>query len=325
MRSRLLLVFLLAAAGSAPEAREEATLFAEGVVSTADDESGFALSPDGQTAFFGKTSPVTTGDPMQVLCVTHLQPNGRWGEPEFATFSGRFHDLGPAFQPDGSRLFFISNRPRKPEGHDYNIWYVERSGSGWSEPHALPEPVNSTGDEVGVSVGADGTLYFASNRHGGIGSFDIYRSRPENGEYKTVESLGEPVNTKGPELEPAISPDGNILVFAALGRDDETPGIHREYARGDLYISFRTQTGWAAPRNCGRPINSGSEESWPGFSSDGRRFFFSSERGFATYRLASGMQWRELERVLRSTRNGLGNIYEVDASLIGTSDLSGRP
>ena len=123
---------------------------------------------------------------MQVICVTH-QEGGKWTEPEIAPFSGQFHDLGPAFQPDGSRLFFLSDRPNGAGKQDFNIWYVERLAGGWGEARAMPEPVNSTAQEYGVSVSADGTLYFASNRPGGTGSFDIYRSRRENGEYKTVE------------------------------------------------------------------------------------------------------------------------------------------
>ena len=306
-------VAMVAATAAIPR---EPALFAEGVVSTADDESGFALAPDGRTAFFGKTSPTTSGNPMQVICVTHLGSDGKWGEPEIAPFSGEFHDIGPAFQPDGSRLFFLSNRPNGTGRHDFNIWYVERRGTGWGEPRALPEPVNSSSQEYGISVSSDGTLYFASNRAGGAGSFDIYFSRIESGEYRSVEKLGPEINTAGPELEPAISPDGNVLVFAGLGRDDERIGVHREYAHGDLYVSIRSGGKWSAARNCGAGINSGAEDSWPGFSSDGQRFFFTSERGFATYRPAAAMTWAQFRSGLTSTLNGMGNIYEVDAAVL---------
>jgi Tol biopolymer transport system component len=301
----------------APAPPPEPVLFAEGVVSTPDDEFGFALAPDGRTAFFGKSSPTTSGDPMQAICEVHRDAKGRWSGPEIAAFSGRYHDLGPAYQPDGSRLFFISDRPNgDPEKQEYNIWYVERTAAGWSEARALPAPVNSPAQKYGVSVSANGTLYFASNREGGTGSFDIYRSRLENGEYKAVENLGGPVNTKGPEIQPAIAPDESVLVFTALRRDDERIGIHKDYARGDLYVSFQENGRWSAARNCGPKINSGAEESWPGFSSDGRLLFFSSERGFATYRLPHRIAWDELRRGLTSTLNGMGNIYEVSSAIL---------
>jgi len=248
--------------------------------------------------------------------VTRLNTKGKWTELEIAPFSGQYHDLGPAFLPDGSRLFYVSDRPNgDPEKKDYNIWFVGRTATGWSEPHALGAPVNSAAQEYGVSVSANGTLYFASNRKGGAGSFDIFRSRLVDGEYRTAENLG-PVNTKGPEIQPAISPDERVLVFTALQRDDERIGVHKEYARGDLYVSFQNGGAWSAPRNCGPAINSGAEESWPGFSSDGRRLFFSSARGFATYRMPHRMTWDEIKREFASTLNGMGNIYEVSSELL---------
>src|SRR5450755_2237179 len=151
MRYFLAAAALLAALGIAGAPANSPVLFAEGVVSTQDDESGLALTPDGKTAFFGKTSPATTGDPLRVICVTHLDAHGRWTTPEIAPFSGRYHDLGPAFAPAGSRLYFISDRPNgDPEKHDLNIWYVERIPSGWSEPEPLGAPINSPANEYGV-------------------------------------------------------------------------------------------------------------------------------------------------------------------------------
>jgi len=290
-------------------------LVGEGVISTADDESGFALTPDGRMAFFGKTSPSTTGDPMRVICVARRNADGRWARPEIAPFSGEYHDMGPALAPDGSRLYFISDRPNADaEKRDLNIWYVERAATGWSAPRALGSPVNSTAQEYGVSVAANGTLYFASNRQGGKGSFDIYRSKLEDGEYRSVENLGGQINTAGPELQPAVSPDESTLVFTAGGRGDELIGVHKEYARGDLYVSFQKNGAWTAARNCGAPVNSGAGESWGGFSADGRRFFFSSERGFATYRLPHRLTWSSIRRGLTSTLNGMGNIYEAEST-----------
>ena len=290
----------------------EPRLFAEGVVSTPGDEYGTALTPDGNAAFFGKASATTTGVPLQVICMTHLE-HGQWSSPGIAPFSGKFRDMGPALSPDGARLFFISNRPvGNGEAKDMNIWVVDRKENGWGEPRSLDAPVNSESQEYGVSVAANGTLYFASNRKGGKGSFDLYRSRFENGRYQDPENLGEAINTEGPEAEPAISPDESTLVFVALGRDDELVGVHKEYNHGDLYVSFRHNGVWSPARNCGPGINSGAQEAWPAFAENGKRLLFSSERGFATQRPARALTWAELERGLRSTLNGMGNIYEVD-------------
>ena len=312
------LLCLMAAALCLAGGSQVAKIVGEGVISTPGYEDGFAVTPDGKTAFFGKRSPATDNHSMQVICVTHRDSDGHWGAPEIAAFSGEYHDLGPSMSPDGTRLYFISDRPNGDSSmHNFHIWYVTFESEGWSrEPRALAAPVNSDAQEYGVSIAANGTLYFGSSRKGGTGSFDIYRSKLENGEYKTVENLGAAVNTEGPEVQPAISPDERILVFTAGGRADERIGVHREYAHGDLYVSFQVNGAWTPARNCGEPINGGGAESWPAFSSDGERFFFTSERGFATKRLRRRMTWAEIERGLKSNLNGLGNIYEIESGVL---------
>jgi hypothetical protein len=296
----------------------EPALVGEGVISTSDDESGFAMTPDGKMAFFSKAGAATTGDPMQVICMVRSDGKGHWAHPEIAPFSSpKHHDMGPALKPDGSRLYFLSDRPVGTEDkQDLDIWYVDRGRAGWSEPHVLPGPVNSPANEYGVSVAANGTLYFASSRKGGKGSFDLYRSRLEDGEYRTAENLGEGVNTQGAELQPAISPDESTLVFTAYARADEMIGVHKTYAHGDLYVSSQKNGVFGPGRNCGSPVNSGGGESWPGFSSDGSILFFSSERGFATYRMTRRMTMAELERGIRSTLNGMGNVWQIRAEAL---------
>ena len=293
----------------------EPRLVGEGAISTPSDETAFVLTPDGRTAFLARNSPTTAGVPLQVIYIVH-SGDGQWSAPQVAPFSGQYRDFGPAMAPDGSKLFFISDRPvRDDKERDLNIWMVS-SSNAWSQAQAIDQ-VNSSAQEYGVSVAANGTLYFGSTRAGGKGSLDIYRSRLKDGEYQSPENLGDVVNTAGAEGQPAISPDESTLVFTAFGRDDETVGVHREYNKGDLYVTHQRAGVWTSPRNCGPGINSGAGEAWPGFSSDGRLLFFSSERGFATYRLAKRLTWRELQQGLSGVLNGMGNIYQVDASVLG--------
>lgn len=70
--------------------------------------------------------------------------NGRWRTPEVAPFSGRYSDADPFFTPDGSRFYFISNRPVVGKSQpDLDIWMIEKTGAGWSEPKNLDAPVAS--------------------------------------------------------------------------------------------------------------------------------------------------------------------------------------
>jgi Tol biopolymer transport system component len=135
-----------------------------------------------------------------------------------------------SFSPDGKRLYFSSKRPTEsnPNGRDWNIWYVERTNSGWSEPKKVGEPVNGPRNDSNPAVAADGTLYFASDRDGAAGYFQIYQARLTNGHYEQPEKLGPEINSGEAEINPYISPDQKALIFASFTRKDTLArvGIH---------------------------------------------------------------------------------------------------
>jgi Tol biopolymer transport system component len=126
---------------------------------------------------------------------------GRWTEPQVLPFSGRYADADPAFSADGTQLCFVSQRPQDGSGQpkDWDIWVVGRAEEGWGHPTALGWPINTDAHEIHPSITRDGTMYFSSNRSGGMGGFDIYRSSHSNGSYEEPVRLGDAVNTAGGE------------------------------------------------------------------------------------------------------------------------------
>jgi Tol biopolymer transport system component len=276
-------------------------IFGEGVVSTGDYETHPAFTPDGRELYFVKSTPTFS---FWTILVSRFA-DGRWSEPQVAPFSGQYSDADPFITADGSRLYFISRRP-SPErtGRDLDIWVMDRSGNGWGAPRNLGAPVNSEGMEWYPTLAADGTIYFGSDRPGGRGATDLYRAAFKDGRYLQPENLGEAINTGFDEYEPWIAPDQSYLIFMASGRPDGHAGS------GDLYISERTETGWSKPRNLGDEINSIGTEYSPKVSPDGKYFFFSSARGRKPPEKA--LSYQELLGWLRGTRNGLGDIYQVD-------------
>ena len=108
---------------------------------------------------------------------------------------------------------------------------MDWNGSEWGAPRNLGAPVNSDGDEWYPTVATDGTLYFGSDRTGGQGNTDIWRTRFSGGHYADAENLGSPVNSQRDEFEPYIAPDQSFLIFMAENRD----------GRGDtdLYVSYQ--------------------------------------------------------------------------------------
>ena len=314
---------LLAGAAQAREAKPE--MVGPGVLSTQDDEVGIALSPDGETAYFTKRSPTTNTPPRSVICFTRR--HGRaWSEPEVAPFSVTYNDFGVTVSADGKRLIFTSDRPNA-EGKKAaaDLWMVERHDEGWSEPQNLGAPINTPGNEAYPSLAADGSLYFASNRAGGKGASDLYRSRYVEGRYTAPENLGS-LNTEGYESQPAIAPDQRFLVFVSVDRPDTLATAGAPYSRTDLYVSFRDGKNWSPPRHLDAPINSPDNESGPGVSADGAWLYFSSDRSFVSLPMPRRLGAQEFEKKLRGIDNGWGNLYRVPiSSLEAGKSQGGRP
>ncbi len=283
----------------------ESTVFGNGIISTGDFDSHPAFMPDGKTIYFVRSTPNFN---LWTILFSRFE-GGKWSEPLIAPFSGQYSDADPFITPDGKRLFFISYRPvAEKKTQDLDIWFVEQMANGnWSEPKNIGAPINSDGAEWYPTMTKDGTMYFGSDRAGGKGRTDIYRSRFVNGKYADAENLGDAINTQFNEFEPYISPDEKFLIFMCGGRADARGGF-------DLYISYNRPDGWAKPVNLGDKINGSGNEYSPLISPDGKYFFWISVRSFAEKPLEKRMTYRELTNKLRSPNNGLGDIYQIDVN-----------
>lgn len=247
--------------------------FAEGVIDTEADEYGPSLTPDGLTLYFTRRNN-RRGD-EHILVSRKVA--GEWTTPEVAPFSGRYYDKEPFVTPDGSRLFFASTRPDAPGGPDsaFDIWVLERNGSGWSEPTRLGPAVNSDDYDNYPTVAANGNLYFGSRRQGGHGDLDIYRARFADSAYLPAENLGPAINTEATDADPYIAPDESYLIFTSTR--EGTLGA------GDLYVSFNRSGAWTEPVNLGPAINSSEFDYAPLVTPDGKRFLFSRGWGGIYY------------------------------------------
>jgi hypothetical protein len=104
------LLFAQPSPAAAPElsmASLRPQLFGENVISTSDDESHPAFTPDAKTLYFLKNDPSFN---HWTIGVSHEQ-DGKWSTPEVAPFSGEFSDADPFITLDGQHFFFISTRP----------------------------------------------------------------------------------------------------------------------------------------------------------------------------------------------------------------------
>jgi len=304
----------------------ETRLFAEGTVSTADDESNGSFSPDGNEYYFAKSNPYTTSPRWSLLCVTRFR-DGKWSEPEVLPFSGRYRDSSPRISPDGKTLFFTSSRPAPGKtARVFRIWSVERTPTGWSEPQALPAPINAGDDDWNFAASAtrDGTLYFASTRDGSNHPH-IYKSRFAAGHYEEPERLGPAINSEFSESDPFVSPDETLLIFSSAGDDPPSDKDRLEtvkgggvlYPRGDLYGTVRRGGVWSQAVHLEHGVNTFADESAPSLSPDGRYLFFTSERSPFSVPPAHRLKAREIDQMLHATLNGQGNVFFISLDALG--------
>jgi hypothetical protein len=245
----------------------EPRIFEPGVISTEREEYHITFTPDGRTAYWAVSDeffPIR----RQATIVYSRRLGEEWTTPEVASFSGVYPDIDPFISPDGSKLYFSSIRPvNGQERADADLWVVARDGRGWGEPTHLGPAVNSPYDELYPSVDADGVLYLGSDRPGGHGGWDIYRSTWENGQYGPPLNLGAAINSAGWEFNPNITADGRTLIFTGLNLPDG-------FGLGDLYASVVKKGEWQLRRNLGARVNSELDEYHPSLSPERKVLFF---------------------------------------------------
>ena len=120
--------------------------------------------------------------------------------------SNNYTCVHPALSADGGRLYFSSNMPGGYGGMD--LYYVERRSDGWSQPINLGPEVNTPSNEVFPYLHESGTLFFASNGHGGFGGLDLYMVDISGEVVGLVKNLGEPFNSPYDDLGLIIDEDG---------------------------------------------------------------------------------------------------------------------
>lgn len=300
-------VFLLAvsfAANAQLSPPDSPGVFMENVVSTNLNERDMAISPDGSEMFY--TIQANQNALSTIIRLKKLS-NNKWSSPEVATFSGKYSDLEPAYSPDGSKLYFSSNRPIEGANpKDYDIWYVEKTNNSWSEPKNLGPPINTKANEFYPSVTKNGNIYFTAEYDNSVGKEDIYVSQWVSGNFTVPEPLDTAVNSAVWEFNAYVTADDRYIIFTSYGRKNDKGG-------GDLYLSIKNADGkWSPAKSLGS-INSSRLDYCPFVTADQKAFFFTSGR----HDLSSHERARtfsDLTKSYNSVRNGSENIYWMSFS-----------
>ncbi len=286
---------------------DSALIFAPGIISNALTNRDVAITPDGNEMYFG-----IAGRNAVFICYTKLI-NGKWTYPELAPFSGSrdYFDFEPHISPDGKHLYFLSTRPKKGQepkpGWAYqDIWAMDKTEKGWSEPYNLGEPINTDEGEYYPSVTKKGTLYFTRELNGK--SF-IYRSRLINGKYENVERVPLPIDSLTNIFNAFISPNEDFMIFCSNEIKDKI-GLT------DYFIVFHSADDkWSKPINMGPKINSrGDVASSATVTPDGKYLFFASNRTAKSNQ--NKQTFKGLIEMWNSYQNGSADIYWMSAKII---------
>ena len=216
--------------------------------------------------------------------------NGADPEPRFSAWSEPVHlgpivntaaaDFDPFVSKDGLSLYFASGGGRGGSG-GRDLWVVERptTSDSWGTPYNLGHLINSGAHESKPSLSVDGhRLYFASNRTGGLGGFDLYvarrRDKRDNLGWEAPANLGGGVNSTAHEESPAAIFDddarGEVVLYFASNR----PG----HGAFDIYVSTMLADGSFGPAALVEELSTAFVDRDPSIRRDGREMFLTSNR-----------------------------------------------
>lgn len=253
------------------------------------------ITPDEQLLFFESDRPGGVGMSGNFDLWYSINRKKESREPDFSLpmnlgrpVNSELFDGLPSLRklPDGSyELYFTSYASgTRPGPQESNIYYSRKQGESWTIPVPL-SGINSDFHDRMPSISPDGKfLYFSSNRPGGYGKDDIWRSEydSKSGLWGEPENLGDTVNSEGSEISPSIHVDGITLYFSS----NRAGGV----GNYDIYVTqFLLQGKWKKPQNLGTPYNSRQDDEYPTVLKSGEYMYFASNRpggagGFDIYR-----------------------------------------
>jgi outer membrane protein OmpA-like peptidoglycan-associated protein/tetratricopeptide (TPR) repeat protein len=158
---------------------------------------------------------------LKIFKVGYLADQDAWSQAvEAVPFNDKEYSVGhPSLTADGKTLYFASDKPGGYGGVDLYVTTREIGGE-WTTPVNLGPKINTSGDEMFPFIAEDGTLYFSSNGHTGLGGLDIFSATAVKTGNKITswnepENLGYPINTNSDDFGYIIAADNKSGFFCS--------------------------------------------------------------------------------------------------------------
>lgn len=261
-------------------------------ISTPLDEYLAIISPDNQMALFTRRVEVQQRTAWQSsdryverFMYSLRGDDGEFdsGEPMPYPFNQQDNEGGATLTIDNRELFYTVCKLTPTNYLNCDIYTSRFEYGQWTEIENLGPNVNLPDAwETQPTISSDGkTLYFVSDRPGGYGGYDLYKTeRDEEGNWGKAVNLGSTINTPGNERSPFIHTDSQTLYFASgdrIGPDNKVYRGHPGLGGYDIFYSRLNEDGtWDKPKNIGYPINTEADEASFFVSTDGRTAYVAS-------------------------------------------------
>jgi len=214
------------------------------------------------SSYPGAINPVISQNDSVFLFTIHKEDGnhifcsyktGEWKTPEEITMelSGFDRLWTNSITGDGKTLILYMD-----DGADGNLYISKRTVTEWSRVRKLGRNINTKFWEAHGFITPDGKqLYFSSNKEGGFGELDIWRSDlQKDGSWGKAENLGNKINTPFNDNTPYFDPMSGILMFSSEG--------HEGMGEYDIFISTLKDGKWSEPIGLPSPINNTGENSF---------------------------------------------------------------
>ena len=201
------------------------------------NERGPELSSDKRFLYFQSDRPGGYGGYDIWYSVRQGDGWDKWTRPRNLgdRINTTANEIDPAVSPERDKLFFASDRPTSSEDArqgepDFDLYVATAKSDLDGTDDVIPKPppyknpeniaeINSPADErKAVITPRENTIYFSSNRPGGYGGFDLYRSYLVEGKFTKPANFGTPINSQFDETSPTMTLEGFGIYFSSNRR-----------------------------------------------------------------------------------------------------------
>ena len=250
------------------------------------NEGPVSFSEDGEWVVFTKNNfengirLISSGGGDMSLYIAEVNAQGVWNNVKALPFNvSGYSNAYPWISADGKKIYFASNRKGGFGGWDIYASFKTGEGLGWSIPQNLGPIVNTQGNEITPFLD-NGSLYFSSDFHHGLGGMDIFRATQRSGQWNDIYHIGNAINSPGDDYGFIFRGEENRGYFVtnrngSLGHED----IYKVSKTTDSFIVTVTN------ESDGRPIEGATID----FTECGESTYSTDINGKHTFQALAGL------------------------------------